>query len=228
MMIKGLFTDIAEVYDRMNHVLSLGLDRRWRKHAAMRVRGTPKRVLDLACGTGDLAFEFARRFRDAEVLGVDLTPSMLEIAKQKNRSRRVSFAEGDAMDLSRLGEGSFSLCSCAFGFRNFTDRRRALCEVRRALAPGGELIVLEFFHPESRALGFATSVWLRALTALFARSRSAQYRHLRESIAHMDTVGEFVSRAESEGFVLSSRSFSFPCCTCLSFTSSGAGVRGSI
>ena len=80
-MIRRLFTDIAAIYDRMNHVLSLGLDRRWRRLAAAGVKGTPTRILDLACGTGDFAFALARRFPAAEIVGVDLTPAMLEIAR---------------------------------------------------------------------------------------------------------------------------------------------------
>ena len=120
-MTRGLFTDIASVYDRMNALLSLGLDRRWRRAAVADAKGRPSRVLDLACGTGEFSFELARRFADAEVLGVDFAPAMLEIARQKNDSPRVRFEEGDASNLSALRDGSFELCSCAFGFRNFPE-----------------------------------------------------------------------------------------------------------
>ena len=102
-MIRRLFTDIAAIYDRMNHVLSLGLDRRWRRVAAADVKGTPTRILDLACGTGDFAFALARRFPKAEITGVDLTPAMLEIARAKNTFPRIRFVEGDALALSVAG-----------------------------------------------------------------------------------------------------------------------------
>lgn len=218
-MIRRLFTDIASVYDRMNHMLSLGFDRRWRRLAAAVVKGCPSRILDLACGTGDFSFELARRFPDAEVLGVDLTPAMLDIARRKNGYPKTGFAEGDAMDLAPAERyGRFSLCACAFGFRNFPDRRKALSEVRRVLAPEGELLVLEFFRPGNALLGFFTSAWLRMLAALFARRNSAAYRYLRESIRGMDTVETFAAQAEECGFRLSSRRFFFPCCTCLHFT----------
>ena len=212
-MIRRLFTDIAAIYDRMNHVLSLGLDRRWRRMAAEDVKGTPTRILDLACGTGDFAFALARRFPEAEIVGVDLTPAMLEIARAKTPSPRIRFMEGDAQSL--LVEGPFELCSCAFGFRNFPDRRRALREVRRVLAPGGELLVLEFFRPGNALLGRVTAAWLRLMAALFARRNTSAYRYLRESMDGMVSADDFVRLAAEEGFALEGRRFFFPCCTCL-------------
>ena len=215
-MIRRLFTDIAAIYDRMNHVLSLGLDRRWRRLAAAGVKGTPTRILDLACGTGDFAFALARRFPAAEIVGVDLTPAMLEIARAKNPSPRIRFMEGDACDLSSCTpQAPFSLCSCAFGFRNFPDRRRALREARRLLEPGGELLVLEFFRPGNVLLGRVTAAWLRLMAALFARRNTSAYRYLRESMDGMVSADDFVRLAAEEGFALEGRRFFLPCCTCL-------------
>ncbi len=229
-MIRRLFTEIADIYDRMNHMLSMGFDHRWRRLAVACAKAAPARILDLACGTGDLTFELARRFPDAEIVGVDLTPAMLDIARRKNGSTRISFVEGDALDLSSVpmgastdmrggdsGFGPFSLCTCAFGFRNFPDRRKALREVGKILSPDGELLVLEFFRPGNALLGFFTSAWLRILSAIFAARHASAYRYLRESMKGMTTAGEFVSMAEEEGFSLSSRRFFLPCCTCLHF-----------
>ena len=157
---RNLFSEIADGYDRMNRLLSLGMDRRWRRLAVAGAMVRPVRALDIACGTGDFAFELARRFEDAEVLGVDLSPKMLDVARRKNASPRVVFAEGDAMRLAGISDCSFQLCSCAFGLRNFADRRQALREIARVLAPGGELIVLEFFRPCSSALWLAVSSWI--------------------------------------------------------------------
>lgn len=221
-MIRSLFTEIAGVYDRMNRLLSLGMDRRWRRIAAEEANESPTHVLDIACGTGDFAFELARRFADAEVLGVDFVPAMLELARRKNTSQHVTFVEGDALNLSDVRDGTFQLCTCAFGFRNFADRRKALQEVRRVLAPGGELIVLEFFHPRNAALGFAVSLWIKLVSSLFAHCRASAYRHLRESIRRMDTEEEFLSMAEEAGFRPCSRRHFFPCCTCLHFVSGDA------
>ena len=215
-MIRRLFTDIAAIYDRMNHVLSLGLDRRWRRLAVADVKGIPTRILDLACGTGDFAFALARRFPESEILGVDLTPAMLEIARAKNPSSRIRYMEGDACDLSTCTpQAPFSLCSCAFGFRNFPDRRRALREARRLLEPDGELLVLEFFRPGNALLGRVTAAWLRLMVALFARRNTSAYRYLRESMDGMVSADDFVRLAAEEGFALEGRRFFFPCCTCL-------------
>lgn len=227
-MIRRLFTDIAAVYDRMNHLLSLGLDRRWRRLAVEDVKGTPARILDIACGTGDLAFALARRFPAAEIAGIDLTPAMLDIANAKNISPCIVFREGDALALPVIGP--FDLCSCAFGFRNFPDRRKALQEVRRVLAAGGELLVLEFFRPENALLGALTALWVRFLARLFVRRQKNAYRYLRESMCRMMSSGEFVALAAEEGFSLSGRRFFLPCCTCLRFrlqTSSSASVSRS-
>ena len=224
-MIRRLFTDIAGVYDRMNHLLSLGMDRRWRRIAAAEAKGSPARVLDIACGTGDFAFELARRFTDAEVLGVDFAPAMLDLARRKNSSSRVTFAEGDALNLSDVRDGTFHLCTCAFGFRNFADRSKALQEVRRVLASGGELMVLEFFRPRNAVLGFAVSSWIWLAASLFAHCRASAYRHLRDSIGNMVAVEEFVLMAEESGFRLYSDRWFFPCCRCLHFVSGAESVK---
>ena len=230
---KRLFTEIAAVYDRMNHVFSLGCDRVWRRKAAAQVKGTPQRILDLACGTGDMTLELAARFPTAEILGADLTPAMLAIAQRKNTSARITFAEANAQDLSTLrvlseagGESgstagfvpaSFDLVSCAFGFRNFPDKAAALGEARRALGPNGQLLVLEFFRPSSRLLGGFTALWLRLLTFLFVRARSADYGYLRASMKATLSEEEFIALAAGMGFRLVTRRFFLPCCTCLLF-----------
>ena len=225
-MIRRLFTDIAGVYDRMNRLLSLGSDLRWRRQAAALVHGTPSAILDLACGTGDFAFALARRFPGAQILGVDLTPAMLDLARAKNTSPNITFRLGDAQNLSSLAP-SFehsniqtfkpSLITCAFGFRNFPDKAAALAEAKRVLAPDGELLVLEFFRPQNRLLGGLTRLWLRAMSFLFARRNAAAYAYLRESIDKTLSAEGFIALAERQGFVLETRRLFFPACSCLLF-----------
>ena len=235
-MIRRLFTDIAGVYDRMNRLLSLGSDLRWRRQAAALVHGTPSAILDLACGTGDFAFALARRFPGAQILGVDLTPAMLDLACAKNTSPNITFRLGNAQNLSSLAP-SFkhsniqtfkpsniqtfkpSLITCAFGFRNFPDKAAALAEAKRVLAPGGELLVLEFFRPQNRLLGGLTRFWLRAMSFLFARRNAAAYAYLRESINKTLSAEGFIALAERQGFVLETRHLFFPACSCLLFRS---------
>ena len=209
-MIRRLFTDISGVYDRMNRILSLGLDLTWRRKAAALVRDEPRRILDLACGTGDMAFALAERFPAAEIVGVDLTPAMLELARQKNRSQRISFREGDVQSL-QTSPGDFDLASCAFGFRNFPDKAAALSAARRALKPGGQLLVLEFFRSEHVVLSFLTSIWLFLLANVFARRKASAYAHLRRSMRTTLTAREFIALAESFGFRLLCSKRCFPC-----------------
>lgn len=225
-MIRRLFTDIAGVYDRMNRILSLGLDLRWRRKAAALVEDTPRRILDLACGTGDMAFALADRFPSAEIVGVDLTPAMLELARQKNRSPRIVFREGDVQALSSLESDGFDLASCAFGFRNFTDKAAALSAVRQTLKPGGRLLVLEFFRSGHAVLSFLTNLWLVLLANVFARRNAAAYAHLRESMRTTLSTQEFVALAESSGFILLRRKICFPCCTILLFQKDNAAKSG--
>ena len=214
---EALFADVAAVYDRMNRVLSLGLDRAWRERAAACVETPPRRVLDVASGTGDFAFALARRFPAAAVEGVDSTPAMLEIARAKDAAARVSFRVDDAQRLATAADASCDLCSCAFGFRNFPDKRAALAAAARVLAPGGELLVLEFFRPRSRVLGLLTAAWVAALARLFARRHAAAYAHLRASMLSTASEEEFAAMAAEAGFALRARRFFFPCCTCLAF-----------
>lgn len=219
-MTRPLFSRIAGVYDRMNHVLSLGLDIRWRKKAVRSVQGAPRRILDLACGTGDLTFALARRFPNASIVGLDLTPEMLAVARLKNTSTRIAFREGnaEALPFETLSPNTqFDLITCAFGFRNFPDKTAALREARRVLADGGGLLVLEFFRPRSRVLGRFTSIWLRLLGAVFCRKDADAYAYLRTSMERTISEGEFVDLAENEGFRLAERAFFLPCCTCLRF-----------
>ena len=125
---RGMFTRIAGMYDRLNRAQSLGLDVVWRKRALAclaRTSPSPRRILDLATGTADFAIACARRFPDAHVTGVDLTPAMLEVGRRKveaaGLSGRIVLEEGDACALA-CAKGSFDAVLCAFGFRNFPDR----------------------------------------------------------------------------------------------------------
>lgn len=217
-MIRKLFTDIADVYDRMNHVLSLGMDLHWRKVAVETIRETPPRILDLACGTGDLTFALARRFPDAEITGIDITPAMLELARRKNSSPRIAFIEGNAQTLSFTCAHPFSLVSCAFGFRNFPDKPAALAEARHVIAADGKLLVLEFFRPDVRLLGILTSLWIKMLAAIFASRNREGYAHLRQSMLTTVSATEFIALAEAAGFRLDKRKALLPCCTCLLFS----------
>lgn len=214
---KKLFTEIAPDYDRLNHILSLGRDRMWRHRAVAKLEFFPVRVLDLACGTGDLTFAIAERFSGSSVVGLDLTPAMLDKASVKLGLRslsNVSFVEGNALDLSPI-DGSFDLISCAFGIRNMPDKRKALHEAAAKLVPEGKMLVMEFFRPSSVLFGAFTRLWLKLMVAIFAWRTRKTWNVLSKSIDGTLSEKELLAIAFSEGLQLERRFFFFPCCTCL-------------
>ena len=220
---RGMFTRIAGMYDRLNRVQSLGLDVLWRRRALARLAGEApflRRILDLATGTADFAIAAARRFPGVRVTGVDLTPAMLDVGRRKVEAAglagRVSLKEGDACALT-CADASFDATVCAFGFRNFPDRAAALREVARVLAPGGLLLVLELFRPRFRLLARATAAWMVCVARLFAGGAREDYAYLRASIGATCTAAEFGRLASAGGLVGVRRFFFFPACSCLIF-----------
>lgn len=145
-----MFTNIAERYDLLNHLLSVNTDRRWRRLVAEELRpllAGGARVLDVACGTGDLALSL-RDEGQAQVFGLDFCRPMLEIASRKSRGeeRPVRYVEGDALRLP-FSAASFDAVTIAFGLRNLSSVEGGLGELYRVLKPGGRLAVLEFSRP---------------------------------------------------------------------------------
>ncbi len=220
--VAGVFTRVAGGYDRLNRVLSLGLDVVWRKRALARLAHAcgeePVMLLDIATGTADFAIEAARRFLSVRVTGIDLTPAMLEIGERKvaaaGLSDRVSLREGSATALP-FGDSSFDAALCAFGFRNFPDIPASLAETARILRNGGRLVVLEFFRPRSALLGAFTSGWLRCLSAMFAKGVSSDYAYLRTSIAKTCSAAEFEAMARAAGLAAERTEMFLPACSCL-------------
>lgn len=150
-----MFASIAPRYDLLNRVLSAGVDRGWRREAAHEALALgARRILDVATGTADFALELKARAPAAQVTGSDFVPEMLAIGRRKAAARRldVLLEEGDALNLPYPDE-SFDTLTCAFGFRNFADYARGLCEFHRVLAPGGRVVILEFPPPAAGVVG---------------------------------------------------------------------------
>ena len=135
------FDTIARTYDRLNRLMTLGLDRCWRKRA---LRGVQGNVLDVACGTGDMAVSLVER--GCTVTGVDISEEMLAIARQK--APMVTFMIADAEHLP-FPDASFDAVTCAFGVRNFVHLEQGLNEMLRVLKPGGQLVILELATPDN-------------------------------------------------------------------------------
>lgn len=182
--VRGMFASLALRYDLLNSLLSQGQDRRWRRRAAQLSRVRPgDQVLDVCTGTGALAQLLRRRVGvSGEVVGIDLTEAMLEVARA--RVPEVRFLVGDACKLP-FPDQSFDAATMAFGLRNINDHQRALGELARVLRPGGRAVILEFSQVQP-LLRPAYGWYSRRLIPVIARAvlgRDSAYRYLTDSIA---------------------------------------------
>ena len=156
--IQQMFDGIAPDYDRLNHLMSLGVDRSWRRRALKEIvrSGGPQQILDIACGTGDFSLAIARRMHpDSRITGLDLSEGMLSVMRDKvakaGFDRQIGCEQGDS-EAMRWPDGSFDVVTIAFGIRNFAHREAALREILRVLKPGGRLVILELSVPENKFL----------------------------------------------------------------------------
>lgn len=202
-----MFDRIARRYDRMNALLSLGQDRRWRRRGvqtlAPRAEG---RYLDVGCGTGEMAIEIARQAPGACIVGIDPSADMLaEAAAKIHRAGLggcISFHRGDGLNMP-FPDGAFDGLVCAFCIRNMTDRARAFGQMRRVLKRGATAVILELSVPRRRfaAAGhYLYSRWAIPLAgALIARSGGA-YRYLVDSILQFPPPGDLQAQMTAGGF----------------------------
>ncbi|GAB4284730.1 MAG: bifunctional demethylmenaquinone methyltransferase/2-methoxy-6-polyprenyl-1,4-benzoquinol methylase UbiE [Deferrisomatales bacterium] len=204
--IRGMFSAIAPTYDVLNRILSLGIDRSWRRALVARLPQGPIRVLDLACGTGDVALEITAARPQARVFGADFSLPMLRGARPKIRARgaqgRVTLQNASGEDLP-YRDGVFDAMTIAFGIRNVVRRERCLAEVRRVLKPGGTALILDFSLPPNpmvRALyGFYFHRVLPLLGGLVSGNVEA-YRYLPQSVAGFPPRKRFAATMEAQGF----------------------------
>lgn len=148
--VEQMFDNIAPTYDLLNHLLSFGIDRHWRRAALRSLKPfAPKRMLDMATGTGDFAILAKKMLNPDSLLGADLSEGMLEVARKKAEGiKGMTFEKHDCMDLA-LADDTFDAATVAYGVRNFPDLERGLSELRRVLKPGGRLVIIELTSPKS-------------------------------------------------------------------------------
>jgi demethylmenaquinone methyltransferase/2-methoxy-6-polyprenyl-1,4-benzoquinol methylase len=216
--VREMFTDIAPRYDLLNHLLSLQLDRLWRKRAARRLRPILQRhdalVLDLCCGTGDLALALAR-VGPARIIGADFSHSMLVCARAKSARRQrvpshsgltapppMVVFEADALGLP-FADASFDLVTTAFGFRNLANYEAGLREIQRVLKPGGTVAILEFAEPPEGRLGdlyrwYFCNV-LPKIGGLISGDQAA-YKYLPKSVARFFRPPELAALMSAVGY----------------------------
>jgi demethylmenaquinone methyltransferase / 2-methoxy-6-polyprenyl-1,4-benzoquinol methylase len=205
--VQEMFSAIAPRYDLLNHVLSLNIDRVWWRRTARRFAAILARkdaqVLDLCCGTGDMAFALQRQAGNsgAKIWGADFAHPMLERAVRKSQGAAPAWVEADALNLP-FPDGSFDLVTSAFGFRNLADYDAGLREIVRVLRPGGELGILECSEPDGVVGKFYGVYFRRVLPAvggLISGSRSA-YAYLPASVGRFPSASEMKARMLTAGF----------------------------
>lgn len=200
--VRAMFGRIAHRYDLLNRVLSLGIDRGWRKALLKRAGSLQGAlVVDSACGTGDLSLVFARA--GARVIGVDFTHEMLVCAGPKSKDARTLFVHADGLALP-VESSVADHASIAFGIRNVADRLQGLRELARVVKPGGQVLVLEFSMPKGRCLG---SLYRFYFTRILPRigglisGDAAAYRYLPDTVLSWPDPEAFQKEMESVGLV---------------------------
>ena len=190
------FDTIARTYDRLNHLMTFGLDRCWRRRAVRRLQGN---VLDVACGTGDMVLELMKR--GCAVTGVDISEEMISIAKNKARATYM-IADAEALPFP---DASFDAVTCAFGVRNFVHLEQGLNEMLRVLKPGGRMVILELATPDSKLLrpfyNFYTKHIIPWLGSRIAGNREA-YTYLPESIERFPKGDTFLDIIQHSSFLI--------------------------
>jgi len=205
--VREMFGGIAPRYDLLNHLLSGRLDNVWRRRVARRfapilARGDA-RVLDLCCGTGDLAFALAR-CGPAQITGADFSHQMLAIARQKAAAAnsKVEFVEADALRLP-FADATFDLVTTAFGFRNLANYDLGLKEILRVLRPGAAIGILEFSEPRGKLFGALYRFYFRRILPTLGGAisgNSAAYSYLPRSVGRFPSPEELAAQMERAGF----------------------------
>lgn len=202
----AMFDAIAQRYDLVNRLMSLGMDRYWRRQTALQL-AQPRSALDLATGTGDLAIEVAQRYPEAQIVGLDPSSRMLEVGRRKieqlRLGKRIEFVQGDAQSLP-FPDQSFDAITMAFGIRNVPDRTAALSEIARVARPGARIAFLELTEPNGHGLAWLARLHVHfvvpALGAILSGPR--EYAYLSRSIRAFPAPPDFVKLAEQSGLQL--------------------------
>lgn len=206
--VREMFDRIAPKYDLLNHTLSAGIDKIWRRRVVRIARGHhPRHILDMATGTGDLAIALARGIQGVRVVGCDPSQGMLEVARRKVAERglenRVTLEVGFSEELSNFADESFDVVTVAFGVRNFDRMEAGLNELKRVLRPGGLLVVLEFSNPTNPLIAglyrWYSHHILPRVGGAVSKDRSA-YEYLPASVDEFPTPARFIEILHGLGF----------------------------
>ena len=204
--IKALFDNIAPDYDKLNHILSLNIDKSWRRKAVREIVDNERslKVLDVACGTGDFTIEIARKISEGSVTGIDLSEGMMAIGREKAAAAGIEavLEYGDCEAL-RYEDNTFDRVAVAFGVRNFEHLDLGLKEMWRVLDKYGKLVILELSVPSNPVIRWCYKLYfLNILPAIggFVSGNKGAYRYLPASVLHFPAPDKFVAMMHEAGF----------------------------
>ena len=204
--VERMFNDIAPRYDFLNHFLSMGIDIQWRKTLRKTLAPLkPKKILDVATGTGDLAIELSKLKPDS-IIGVDIAEEMLNFGKKKIKKKKldniISMEVGDSENL-RFNDHTFDAVTVAFGVRNYEDLQKGLKDMRRVLKPGAMVAILEFSKPKSFPFKNIYNLYFNTLLPTFGKavsSHDSAYTYLPESVQNFAEDEAFIKEMENAGY----------------------------
>jgi demethylmenaquinone methyltransferase/2-methoxy-6-polyprenyl-1,4-benzoquinol methylase len=205
--VEAMFDSIAPAYDFMNRAMTLGIDRWWRRVAVRMVGKTqPKRILDVATGTGDFAIDLYRKIKPEQVVGIDLSQGMLDVARKKiekhNLNNAITVQQGDCLALP-FDDGTFNAVTVAFGVRNFEHLQQGYQQMHRVLRPGGSLCVIELSTPRNRMVRWFYDLYTLHIIPWFGALKShdkSAYRYLPQSIAAVPQGEDMLAIMREAGF----------------------------
>ena len=204
--VAAMFNNIAWRYDFLNHFLSFGIDRHWRRQAIRLLeKEQPKIILDIATGTADLAIA-AMRLNPEKIFGIDISPDMIAIGKtkirKKNFQNKIELIEADSENLF-FDDNKFDAITVAFGVRNFANLEKGLSEMFRVLKPGGSVVILEFSKPENPFIKSLYNFYSTRICPLIGKAISkdnAAYSYLHESVEAFPDGKDFLAIFSAAGF----------------------------
>ena len=205
--VKEMFDSIAPAYDFMNHAMTLGIDKWWRRVACRKVaKYQPHTLLDVATGTGDFAISLYKHAKPQHITGIDLSEGMLDVARkkvaQKQLADKISFEQGDCLQM-RFGDGTFDAVTVAFGVRNFEHLDVGYREMYRVLGEGGVLCVIELSTPRNRLVRWFYDLYTLHIIPFIGSLKSGDksaYRYLPQSIAAVPQGDDMLALMRAAGF----------------------------
>lgn len=218
--IEKLFDKIAPDYDKLNHILSLNIDKGWRKKAVREIVDSeePLTILDVACGTGDFTIEIAKKAAEGScITGIDLSEGMMKVGREKIKAAglRATLEAGDCEALT-YADNTFHRVSVGFGVRNFEHLELGLREMCRVLKPSGKLVILELSVPTNPFIRWCYKLYflniLPAIGGMISGNRGA-YEYLPASVLHFPAPDKFIAMMREAGFAqVKHKAFTFGIC----------------